>query len=206
MVQQIPAVSDSQPAVMEIPEDENRVRVYAPLQETPDLFLEFARLRRHKDKTRDEAAEIMPDRAKSYGVLGIIFGDDRRESLNRFFLSVRRAARCLELYEAATVETGGSPDPDIETLDKLRVPGTTAKEKREAALEEVEVIVGYHLEAECYPRPYRRVNRQIGLTLRFEQGWGFRSLLGAMYLQMMWLIELATLRAARVRAVTASYA
>jgi hypothetical protein len=129
------------------------------------------------------------DWAKSYGVLGLNFRDDRRESLTRYFLSIRRAARCLELYEAATVETGGSPDPDIETLDKLRVLGTTAKEKREAALEEVEVIVGTHLEDECYPRLYRRVNKQIGSTLWFEQGWGFRSLLRAMYLQMMWLME-----------------
>lgn len=189
VVQEIPAVSDTQPAVIEIPEDENRVRVYAPLQETPDLFLTFARLRRHKAKTRDEDVEIMLDWVKTYGVLGLIFGDDRRESLTRFFLSVSRAARCLKLYEAATVETGGSPDPDIETLDKLRVPGRTANEKREAALEEVEVIVGGHLEDECYPRLYRRVNTEIESTLRFEQGWGFRSLLGAMYLQMMWLME-----------------
>src|SRR5215217_5921599 len=178
VVQAIPAASSTQPAVIDIPEDENRVRVSAPLQDTPDLFFKFARLRRKKVKTRDEAVEIMLNWAKTYGVLGLIFNDDRRESLNQFFLSFRRAARCLELYEAATVETGGSPDPDIETLNKLRVPGTTAKEKREAALEEVDVIVGGYLEDESYLRPYRRVNRQIGLTLRFEQGYGFRSLLG----------------------------
>jgi hypothetical protein len=189
VVQEIPAVSYDRSVPIEIPEDENRVRVYAPLQETPDLFLKFAGLRRHKAKTRDEAAEIMLNWAKNYGVLGLYPGNDRRESLTRFVSSARRAARCLELYEAATVETGGLPDPDIETLEKLSVPGKTAKQKREAALEEVEVIVGVHLEDECYLRPYRRVNRQNGMTLRFEQGYGFRSLRGAMYLQMMWLME-----------------
>ena len=44
------------------------------------------------------------------------------------------------------------------------------------------------MEKWCYPQLYRRVNTEAGLTVGFEQGWGFRSLLGAMYLQMMWLI------------------
>lgn len=168
-------------------EDLNRARVYAPLRDTPDLFLTFASLGR-KDIEREKAVEVMLDWIKSYGVLGLDDGDHRAESFTGFSRAVRYAARCLELYEAATAEEGVRDDPDIETLDRYGADGETPKEKREWALEEVSRIVGKRVEEWCYPQLYRLVNNEVGRTVRFEQGWGFRSLLGAMYLQMMWLI------------------
>jgi hypothetical protein len=55
-------------------------------------------------------------------------------------------------------------------------------------------IVGLRVEADCFPRLLRTVENEKNSkarfwydkrTLDFEQGWGFRCLLGAMYLQMM---------------------
>lgn len=169
-------------------EDLNRVRVYAPLRDNPDLFLDFAALVRKRVETRDDALWIMLDWIKSYGVLGLDSGDDRAENLTGFWRAAKNAARCLELYEAATVEKGVRGDPDVEILDRYIADGETATEKREWALGEVTRIVGNHVEEWCYPQLYRRVNTEVGRTVGFEQGWGFRSLLGAMYLQMMWLI------------------
>jgi hypothetical protein len=170
-------------------EDLNRVRVYAPLRDTPDLFLEFASLGRKGGMPRDEALEVMLDWVKSYGTLGVVEnGGDREESLQRFSLAVSKAARCLALYEAATAEIGRWDDPDIEILDSYGAEGETAKEKREWALQEVTKTVSKRVKSQCYPQLYRVVNTEVGQTVGFEQGWGFHSLLGAMYLQMMWLL------------------
>lgn len=168
-------------------EDLNRARVYAPLRDTPDLFLKFTDLGR-KARTRDEAVGDMLDWIKSYGALGLEDAEGRGESLVGFRRALRNAVRCRKLYEAATFESGARDDPDVETLDGYEAIGETAKDKREWALEEVARIVGKHVEAECYPQLYRRVDNEVGRTVGFEQGWGFRSLLGAMYLRMMWLI------------------
>ena len=169
-------------------EDLNRVRVYAPLRDTPDLFLEFASLGRKEGVTRDKAAEVMLDWVKSFGTLGLEDAGDRAESLLGFSLAVRKAARCLELYEAATADLGRRGDPDVAVLDAYGAFGRTLKEKREWALQEVTSTVGRRVKMGCYPQLYRKINREVDQTVGFEQGWAFRSLLGAMYLQMMWLM------------------
>ena len=181
-------------------EDLGLERVYAPLREQPDLFLRFASLAREGEITRDEAFQIMLEWVTSYGVLGLEDVDrlesdggwehrmGRRESLVRFAEAVREAARCLTLYEAAEAPGG----PDVEALERMGVRGNTPEEMKEDALRSVDDQVNRQMVEECYPLVYRQFHRESGETVRSFQGWGFRSLLGAMYLQMMWLITEAS--------------
>jgi hypothetical protein len=169
-------------------EDLNRARVYAPLRDTPDLFLKFASLGRKGGMTRKEAVDVMLDWIKTYGALGLQDDQGREERLSEFSRAVSIASQCLELYEAATDEIGVRDDPDIEVLDRHGAYGETPKEKGEWALQEVTRTVNRRVKKWCYPHLYRVVNTEVDRTVGFEQGWGFRSLLGAMYLQMMWLM------------------
>jgi hypothetical protein len=176
--------------------DLGRKRIYAPLREQSDLFLKFASLARKGGVTQDEALRVMLDWVTTYGVLGLEgidqletpyrsqYGGGRRESLQGFVQAVREAAWCLRLYEAA-IAPGG---PDADTLERSRAFGKTLEEKKEDALRLAHDIVGRQVSRECYPVLYRRFLKETGETDGFFQGWGFRSLLGAMYLQMMWLM------------------
>lgn len=171
-----------------VAQDLNRVRVYAPLRDTPDLFLKFTFLGREGGMTAGEAVGVMLDWIKTYGALGLQDNEGRGESLAEFSRAVQIASLCLELYEAATAELGARGEPDVEALDRLGAYGQTPKEKREWALQEVTGIVSKRIKKWCYPQLYRVVNTEVNRTVGFEQGWGFHSLLGAMYLQMMWLL------------------
>jgi hypothetical protein len=186
----------------DLPQDVGLKRLYAPLRDVPDLFLRFAGLRRKGRLSTDEALAVMREWVTTYGVLGIegvdrletpvrsAYRQGRRESITAFVEAVKEAARCLQLYEAATAPGG----PDAEVLDRYRAPGDSLKQKREWAMTVVGDIVGAHVSADCHPVLYRRVKegkdgraiaRHERETLAFEWGWGFDSLLGAMYLQMM---------------------
>ncbi len=177
-------------------EDANLEREYAPLRDEPDLFLTFASLARDGFIAEDEAREVMLGWVKSYGVLGLEgidrsagvslrWREGRRESLYGFVSAVRRAAWCLSLYEAATAPDG----PDAEALQRHKADGNTLEEKKEWALEAAGNHVDDQLTEECYPKLYRQVLAKSGETVGFAQGWGFHSLLGAMYLQMAWLMS-----------------
>lgn len=179
------------------PKDLNLHRMYAPLREEPGLFLKFASLARKGPLSRDEMLEVVLDWVKRYGVLGLEgtdylelpgggaeWGTGRRESLFGFARAVREAARCLGLYEAANALGSAA----AETLEKYGVPGRTVEERQEWALRQVGDMVGDHVASECYPMFYREFRKDTERTEGFAQGWGFRSLLGAMFLQMMWLM------------------
>jgi hypothetical protein len=146
--------------------------------------------------TEDEARTMMLDWVKSYGVLGLEgvdrsagvslrWREGRRESLYGFVYAVRRAAWCLGLYEAATAPDG----PNADALVRHKADGDTLEEKKEWALKVAGNHVDDQLTEECYPKLYRQVLAQSGETVGFVQGWGFHSLLGAMYLQMAWLLS-----------------
>ena len=49
----------------------------------------------------------------------------------------------------------------------------------------VNELVGRQVCRECFPVLYHQYRKEPKQTLGFFQGWGCRSLLGAMYLQMM---------------------
>ena len=57
------------------------------------------------------------------------------------------------------------------------------------ALQTVGELVGGHVRNECYPVLYREFNKDTEQTVGFSIGWDFHSLLGAMYLQMAWLMD-----------------
>jgi hypothetical protein len=166
--------------------DRSVVEVYAPLRQAPGLFLEFAGLFDH-GPTLDAAPPVVLDWADRYGVLGVhadyptpdggwVSGrfDDRESVVNFARLSVE-AGRCLRLFDAAKAPGG----PDVARLRKMGIRGETPKQLADRAMEDVGQIVGEHLESETFTRLYRR--RGDGKTFR---GPAFRSLLGAMYLQM----------------------
>jgi hypothetical protein len=183
-----------------LPEDLGLKRHYAPLRDYPDLFLRFAAISLEGPLTKDELLEVVLSWSKNYGVLGIAGVDHleapgrradrmgRRESLAAFSREVLDAARVLALYESATA----SDPPGREltaALEAWHFPtqGQTLGEQREFALFFVADRVGAYVSGECYPVLYRQVldDRKI---VGFSQGLGFYSLLGAMYLQMMWLM------------------
>ena len=85
-------------------------------------------------------------------------------------------------------------EPAEAVLAGHKANGSTLREKQEWALIRSGDIVGLRVEADCFPRLLRTVENEKNSkarfwydkrTLDFEQGWGFRCLLGAMYLQMM---------------------
>jgi hypothetical protein len=59
---------------------------------------------------------------------------------------------------------------------------TSPNQLKEVALEFVARTVQNHVSSECYPLLFKRKDGS------FLQGWGFKSLLGAMYVQLMWLM------------------
>ena len=189
--------------IVGLPSDENE-EFYAPLRDEPDLFLRFAGLTRRKVSSNEAALELMLEWATTYGVLGIDgrsvyhwgaprpdYSPKRRESLRSFSEAVWEAARCLELYRAARLLDGYAAET---VLDRYRADGKTLREKQEWARIVAGDIVGARVEADCYPLLLRAVEGEKNSkarywyekkTVDFVQGWGFRSLLGAMYFQMM---------------------
>jgi hypothetical protein len=175
--------------------DDNAHRSYAPLREVPDLFLRFASLAEQDPgiENRDGRLEITMEWIKTYGVLGLAYdsGDtheivygrrsERRENLLIFWDEVHRAADCITLYRAITAPA--------RMLEHSNIHGDTTAEKRKSATQLLGSQLGAKLEHECYPKIYYDVLRDTGETAGFGLSWGFRSLLGAMYLQLAWRIK-----------------
>jgi hypothetical protein len=199
--------------------DLNLDRTYSPLRDVPDLFLRFVSLTPRRPVSTEDLLGVMLDWAKSYGVLGshaqtegFITDNpktldysaqrDRVQSLLEFRLALKEAASCLRLYQAATANQGlGDEDKLSEVLsnqDRKNIrlgKDKTLEQQRELALAYAQIIVHAHISQECYPvisRQRRRAANNTSETVDFFQGWGFRSLLGAMYLQMMWLLTAAS--------------
>lgn len=186
---------------LEYERDKNLKWLYAPVRDTPDLFLRFANLSHRKSRLHDKALEVMLEWVTNYGVLGLedlgcskvpereAKDRERRESLRGFRYAAWEAARCLELYEASN-----APDGKAEAiLEKYGADGSTPRIKKEWARIVAADTVGEYVSRDCYPVFYRvrkRISRGLTgypayETVDFKQGWAFRSLLGAMYLQMM---------------------
>jgi hypothetical protein len=168
--------------------DDNSLGMYAPLIDEPDLFVKFASLASKDPGTRDGRYDIMLEWIKSYGVLGLrLEGNpgsglrsERDEYLLPFWTEVQRAAACMTLYEAATGPT--------RLLKGSGVSGKTLAEKRKSATRILSENVHSTLKHHCYPKLYYQVREDNGETTDVGLGWGFHSLLGAMYLQMAWRI------------------
>jgi hypothetical protein len=168
-------------------EQHNKEERYRPL-DYPDIFLRFARLVEESSITQ----EAVLDWVKQYGVLGVDkasggmgFGNHRggpSETVSKFEDCAREANTVLRLYEAASAPEG----PDVEYLRACIVePGSSPEMLSELARDYVRQTVHLRVAGECYPHLYRQRDGS------FKQGWGFKSLLGAMWLQMMWLVTTA---------------
>jgi hypothetical protein len=95
----------------------------------------------------------------------------------------------LDLYEAAIPK---KPDHRLSEVLMRWEPRQgwnkfSLDVQREYALKYVGDKVGQVVENECYPLIYREANKAYK-TQGFTYDFGFRSLLGAMYLQMMLLL------------------
>jgi hypothetical protein len=185
--------------------------VYRPLVDTPALFLEFAMLADDPGLDAEADTEINAgvylDWVRSYGTLGLepAVGHMRRgvsthggpeDTLGSFIREAWIANQTLRLYEAATA----SP-PDVKTIRSHAEryypshiarfftrphPGESnisARERaKEFAMREVAAAVQGKVAWNVYPALYQRKDGS------FEQGWDFANLLGAMWMQMLWLM------------------
>jgi hypothetical protein len=177
-------------------------RVYRPLVDYPDLFLKFARLA-DEDKLdnaatpegldTDKNAATAKEWAKTYGVLGLATTESRgvrgpstlggkQETVAAFAREAWRANGALRLYEAATAKKLDvdliSPymHPRRRTL-LTRTPARAWAWALEAVASETQEKIAEH----AFPALYGEVGR-------FVPGWAFENLLGAMWLQMFWLL------------------
>lgn len=155
--------------------------VYRPLS-YPDLFLQFARLPEDGKIT----AETVLEWAGTYGVLGtdthytLPGHGGPGETVSRFEREAQDAYTALVFYEAATAPQ----DPGAQTLRAAwrNHPDLPSARLKARALEHVEDLTHEKMYEWCYPRP-RRSSRG-----GFDRGYGFKSLLGAMWLEMFWLL------------------
>jgi hypothetical protein len=174
-------------------------RWYRPLADTPTLFLDFAQL---ADRHIDE--DVWLSWIHKYGVLGLGVRREGKwvvsgsaggplETLSQFRRSARVARVALRLYEDATNSYGTDPktiaslihDEPIVLMGALRANLETSEAARNTALFLTEDLVANVLRSHAYP--------ELRSTPEgFVSAWGFHSLLGAMFLQMMWLITGAT--------------
>jgi hypothetical protein len=156
-------------------------KIYAPLIDTPDLLKRFADLA-DGEVTQDVWKSWIAD----YGTLGLQKGVNPSrggpaESFSAFVQEARAAGDLLRLYEAAADPTAVDEDYIRQYLFPYLVPPEGVSAARNAALFLVDVVVQEKLEKECFPRFHPNTDGTAMLS------HGFRSLLGAMYLQMAFL-------------------
>jgi hypothetical protein len=201
------------PSYMNEPANFGMWRAYEPLKDTPDLFLKFARLH-----GSDDAVEAMVGWVRAYGVLGHgerPYQPGSPQQLRQFWDAVERAAGVLALYEAvlnndesraesiclrefpfvsaagrlfeafpdipADAALGMVIDTTLEVVEKA-CDGDYLRYALERAADDVEYMV------RNYCVPSLRVEDGSRDASGVTAGWNFKSLLGAMYLQMYWLM------------------
>ena len=151
------------------------------------------------DDTLEVIGEFL-ERAGPGGLRGMGSLNDGRggpgETVEKFALEAWKANLTLQLYEAATKRDG----PDMDTIVGLmpdrrdgfsqamdwptlrEFHGKMSQTARDWALSFVEKMVIGEIRGRCWPIPVRRDDNS------HVQGWAFDSLLGAMWLQMLWLM------------------
>lgn len=177
--------------------------VYQPLVDTPALFLEFARL-----VDEDITRAVWMDWIHRYGVLGLGLHNPRQascmeirsapiggagETYKNFVREASKANWLLRLYEYAK-----SPEEPVggkilpigfklqgygEWYEPLTVPEVNTPAKlKDWALDTVHFEINLYMR-QCFPKLYPSTGEP-----QFVMGWDFYSLLGAMYIQLAWLV------------------
>jgi hypothetical protein len=177
--------------------DLDRWRIYRPLEDTPDLFLRFAQLY-EKERSPDTALSW----ARQYGSLGTEHPgnvEPAEETLELFFSEVSRAAAVLAMYEAVLNHDSGAAEhlarhqfrsltephwDDFWTYSGMAdvIPGYLGFALSTAAFEVSGMV-------ERFVRLSLSVAAGMPSPSRIQAYYGFYSLLGAMYLQMFWLMD-----------------
>jgi len=144
-------------------------------------------------------SKVALDWAKGNGVLGLTPGRPPRhggepfrrggspmggaeDTVWRFVVESYAAGWTLRLYEAATDPEGVDVDAIRELTGLTPFGGESPQFARSQALDVVARTVESMVTGRCHPVLRRK---EDGIA----QGWGFRDLLGAMWLQMMWLVS-----------------
>jgi hypothetical protein len=147
----------------------------------------------------EKNAETALEWARDNGALGLTPGSPPRrggepfrsggnprggevDTVWRFVVESYIASRTLRLYEAATDADGVDVDAIRDLAGLTPLGGETPEFARGQALEVVARTVERMVTDRCHPILRRK---EDGIA----QGWGFRDLLGAMWLQMMWLVS-----------------
>lgn len=196
---------------------EDAIAIYAPLR-TPELVLDLAELAEKKI-----TPEVVRSWAQIYGLLGfpdddIVRFDDgfmklqvkkmgRRDNVQRFAEAAGEIRGCLRIYEAVTA------DEDL-ALEELLVSYAIllprkaflpfgpierrAGEERSWLIRVLGRLVQMRLEEYCYPM-FGAQTRGGVATGRFALAWGFRGLIGALWLHMAWLLEAESERVRRCK-------
>jgi hypothetical protein len=177
-------------------------RLYWPLVRHPDLFLKFARLAdenkldnaaTQEGLDTDKNAATAKEWARTYGVLGLATVEKHgvrrpstrggtEETVAAFAHEAWRAHGALQLYNAATAEK-----LDVDFIASYMYPRRrplftrTPARARAWALQAVASETQEQVAEHAFPALY-------GEVFRFVQGWSFKNLLGAMWLQMFWLL------------------
>jgi hypothetical protein len=178
--------------------EDQGLTTYSPLN-VPGLFLEFASLVEDPglddEPHTDNNEAVALDWISSWGVLGLtptgfdsltgrIHQGGKDDSLSSFVRQAGFANVTLRLYEAATALEG----PDIDFIqrgmpeERWSYYAQNPTEARNWAMKRVAKVVEFMLEEYCYPTFHLQEDGQVALA------WGFKNLLGAMWIQMMWLL------------------
>lgn len=172
----------------------------APLR-TPGLLLDLAEL-----AERPITPEAVVVWAYDYGLLACsreedtlagVSGFGRRESVTRFAKAAGEIRACLRIYEALGTEedwdfneayqyTFSLPRDLVAKANLLK--GRLHGEERPAFYDVVAMTIQRGLLEHCYPQltTFTRSGKPSG---RFGFGCGFHSLLGAVWLQLAWLLS-----------------
>jgi hypothetical protein len=197
-------------------------RTYYPLEDTPELFLSFARL---YDKKEGIAVDAILNWVQRYGLLG--YGSGRwsagpEETLADYRSEVHRAAGILASYEAALngdeeaardavlnefllidrelwlmILQRLSDESNASLVEKLgnqnyatflakMVERNWGGSYLAYALDTALSLVNWNVRPECSPD--LRLPGGASDPSEVSAGWAFKSLYGAMYLQMYWLM------------------
>ena len=189
--------------------------LYDPLERS-ELVVELADL---------AEKEITPEKvlgwAQVYGLLGI--RDDtvslhdepvsvhlrdkgwgQRESVRQFAQAVGEIKACLRTYEALTTEEDLdlnklSSDAGALALEALRQGDRREGEEGSQLFRVLGSLVQTRLKEHCYPR-FTTCTRGVLADGRFALSpWGFKTLLGAIWLHMAWLLEVEGERVRRCK-------
>ena len=185
-------------------EDAMQPLYYAPLKK-PEVVLQLAEL---------AEKEITPERvlgwAETFGLLGlpeddevstfngylnlrVKVGNARRESVRRFAEAAREIRACRLIYEAVTANEDVDLDELLPAIAFLPLKALSPWDRREGEerswlFRVLGRMVHTRLKEHCYPlfTTYTIGGLAAG---KFALSWGFKNLLGAIWLLMAWLLE-----------------